>query len=60
MKRQRHIRGGNPALMLDDGRRTASQELRAAALSGHYPFVLVNYLPTICLNPRLLSRLDLL
>jgi hypothetical protein len=56
MKRQRHIRGGNTALMLRDGRRTASQDLRQAALSGHYPFVLVNYLPTICLNPRLLSR----
>ncbi|MFX5562797.1 hypothetical protein ABTD73_20315, partial [Acinetobacter baumannii] len=26
-----------------------------AALSGYYPFVLVNYLPTLCLNLRLVS-----
>jgi hypothetical protein len=60
MKRQRHIRGGNAALMLRERRRTACQDQETAALSGHYPFVLVNYLPTICLNPRLLSRHELL
>jgi hypothetical protein len=60
MKRQCHIRGGNAALMRRDGRRRAGQEREAAALSDRYPFVLVNYLPTICLNPRLLSRQELL
>jgi hypothetical protein len=59
VKHQRHIRGGNAALMLREQWRTACQEREKAALSGHYPFVLVNYLPTICLNPRLLSRHEL-
>jgi len=58
MQHQRHIRGGNAALMLGEGGQLAGRE-GAAALSGHYPFVLVNYLPTICLNPRLLSWKEL-
>jgi len=47
VKRWRHIRGKNAALMLRGKRQTAFPELLAAALSDYYPFVLVNYLPTI-------------
>jgi hypothetical protein len=53
VKRLRHIRGEMAALMLRGIRRTACPEGKAATLSGHYPFVLVNYLPTICFNPLL-------
>jgi len=56
VKQSRHIRGENAALMLRGKRQTACPELLAVALGGYYPFVLVNYLPTLCLNPRLLSR----